>query len=228
MQTERARISRTLRRADGRAVRWRRLDGLSPYGQTAAAMEALAERVAAGEQEEVWLVEHPALYTAGTSAKATDLREADRFPVHRTGRGGEYTYHGPGQRVAYAMLDLSARGQDVRAYVAALEDWIIGALDRFNVRGERREDRVGVWVVRPERGTEDKIAAIGIRVRRWATFHGIAVNVEPDLSHYDGIVPCGIAEHGVTSLVDLGLPVTMNDLDVALRAAFEDVFGQTA
>ena len=178
----------------------------------------------------VWLLEHPPLYTAGTSAKSSDLIE-QRFPVHETGRGGEHTYHGPGQRVAYVMLDLNARKPDIRLFVQALEAWIIGALASFNIRGEVRDGRVGVWVRRPEKapGAEDKIAAIGIRVRRWVTFHGIALNVEPDLSHFGGIVPCGIADprYGVTSLVDLGLPVTMADADVALRAAFEPIFGPT-
>jgi lipoyl(octanoyl) transferase len=194
-------------------------------------MEDRVAAIAEGRAPElVWLLEHPPLYTAGTSARPDDLVEA-RFPVHQTGRGGQFTYHGPGQRVAYVMLDLRRRTQDVRAFVAALEAWIIGTLDAFAIRGERREDRVGVWVRRPEKadGAEDKIAAIGIRVRRWVTFHGISLNVEPDLSHFGGIVPCGIAErrYGVTSLVDLGLPVTMHDADVALRAAFEDVFGDT-
>jgi lipoyl(octanoyl) transferase len=178
--------------------------------------------------ELIWLVEHAPLYTAGTSATDTGLKEA-RFPVHQTGRGGQFTYHGPGQRVAYVMLDLSRRGQDVRRFVMALEAWMIATLGTFNVSGERREDRVGVWVKRPDKGEgfEDKIAAIGIRVRRWVTFHGISLNVEPDLGHFSGIVPCGILEqcYGVTSLVDLGLPVTMDDADAALRAAFIDVFG---
>jgi lipoyl(octanoyl) transferase len=207
--------------------------GLVDYPAAVAAMEARAAAIAEGRAGElVWLLEHPPLYTAGTSAKPQDLIEPDRFPVFNAGRGGEYTYHGPGQRVAYAMLDLKRRKEDVRAFVAALEDWIIAALARFNVRGERREDRVGVWVVRPDRPplpngrpAEDKIAAIGIRLRRWVSFHGIAVNVEPDLSHFGGIVPCGVSGYGVTSLVDLGLPVTMGDFDVALKAAFEEVFG---
>jgi lipoyl(octanoyl) transferase len=193
-------------------------------------MEARAGLIADGlARERVWLVEHPPLYTAGTSARDEDLIAPERFPVFRSGRGGQFTYHGPGQRVAYVMLDLKRRQPDLRRFVAALEGWLIGALDDFNVRGERREDRVGVWVRRPTKGAgiEDKIAAIGIRVRRWVTFHGIAVNVDPDLSHFSGIVPCGIRDHGVTSLVDLGLPVTMADADVALRAAFEDVFGPT-
>jgi lipoyl(octanoyl) transferase len=218
------------------AVEWRVAPGLTPYAEALAFMEARAEAIRAGTAGElVWLVEHPPLYTAGTSARREDLLEPDRFPVFAAGRGGEYTYHGPGQRVAYVMLDLKRRREDVRAFVAALEAWIIGALARFNVRGERREDRVGVWVVRPDRPplpdgspSEDKIAAIGIRLRRWVSFHGIALNVEPDLGHFSGIVPCGIQGYGVTSLVDLGLPVTMADADLALKASFEDVFGATA
>ena len=202
-----------------------------PYETAVAAMEERVAAIADGQAPElVWLLEHPPLYTAGTSAQPQDLVDA-RFPVHQTGRGGQFTYHGPGQRVAYVMLDLRRRTADVRAFVAALEAWIIATLDAFTVRGERREDRVGVWVRRPDKaaGAEDKIAAIGIRVRRWVTFHGISLNVEPDLTHFGGIVPCGIAEqrYGVTSLVDLGLPVTMHDADVALRAAFEQVFGPT-
>jgi len=192
-------------------------------------MEARADSIAAGKASElIWLVEHPPIYTAGTSADDADLNEA-RFPVHRTGRGGQFTYHGPGQRVAYVMLDLTKRGQDVRRFVMALEAWVIASLDAFNITGERREDRVGVWVKRPDKGAgfEDKIAAIGIRVRRWVTFHGISLNVEPDLSHFSGIVPCGISEArcGVTSLVDLGLPVTMDDADAALKASFIEIFG---
>ena len=195
---------------------WEIADGLVPYPEAMARMEQETQAIATGEApERVWLLEHPPLYTAGTSANDADLVAPDRFPVFKTGRGGQYTYHGPGQRVAYVMLDLKRRGGDVRAFVAGLEQWIIDTLDQFNVKGERREDRVGVWVRRGAR--EDKIAAIGIRVRHWVTFHGIAINVDPDLSHFDGIVPCGIREHGVTSLVDLGLPVTMADLDVALR-----------
>ena len=218
------------------AAEWVVAEGLVPYAEAVAAMEARAALIAAGEApERVWLVEHPPLYTAGTSARAGDLR-APRFPVHGTGRGGQYTYHGPGQRVAYVMLDLNRRRPDVRAFVAALEAWVIGALARLNVRGERREDRVGVWVARPDkpagldgRPAEDKIAAIGIRLKRWVSFHGISVNVEPDLSHFAGIVPCGIAEahYGVTSLVDLGHPVSLPEFDVLLRAAFEEVFGDT-
>ncbi|MGU3359370.1 lipoyl(octanoyl) transferase LipB [Methylobacterium sp. M6A4_1b] len=211
-------------------VAWRISDAPVPYAEAVAAMEARAEAIAAGEAPElVWLLEHPPLYTAGTSAQAADLVEPERFPVHRTGRGGQYTYHGPGQRVAYVMLDLDRRRRDLRAYVAALEAWIIATLEAFNVRGERREDRVGVWVRRPERGVgvEDKIAAIGIRVRRWVSFHGISLNVEPDLAHFSGIVPCGIAGHGVTSLVDLGHLVSMAEVDMQLRSAFEEIFGAT-
>jgi lipoyl(octanoyl) transferase len=200
------------------------------YPDAVLEMEARVAAIAAGlAAERVWLVEHPPLYTAGTSAQDSDLVEPDRFPVFRSGRGGQYTYHGPGQRVAYVMLDLNRRTPDLRRFVAALEAWLIRTLDAFNIRGERREDRVGVWVRRPEKGeqVEDKIAAIGIRVRRWVTFHGISLNVEPDLGHFTGIVPCGVSQHGVTSLVDLGLPVTMEDADVALRTAFEAVFGPT-
>jgi lipoyl(octanoyl) transferase len=214
-------------------VEWLIQPGLVAYPDALAFMDARAAAIREGAAGElVWLVEHPPLYTAGTSAQAADLIQPDRFPVFAAGRGGEYTYHGPGQRVAYVMLDLKRRREDVRAFVAALEEWIIASLTAFNVRGERREDRVGVWVVRPDRPAmpdgspaEDKIAAIGIRLRRWVSFHGIAINVEPDLSHFSGIVPCGVADHGVTSLVDLGLPVTMADLDLALKDAFEAVFG---
>ena len=200
---------------------WTTLPGLSPYAETLAAMEARVAAIAEGRADEaVWLVEHPALYTAGTSARPADLTEPDRFPVFVAGRGGQYTYHGPGQRVVYVMLDLNRRGRDVRRFVRALEDWVIGTLAAFDVRGERRAGRVGVWVVRPERGTEDKIAAIGVKLRRWVSFHGLSINVEPDLGHFSGIVPCGIKDHGVTSLVDLGLPVTMADLDLVLRQEF--------
>jgi len=208
-------------------VEWRISAGPVPYPEALAAMEARAAAIRAGEaREQVWLLEHPALYTAGTSAKPEDLLEPDRFPVYSTGRGGQYTYHGPGQRVAYVMLDLDRRGRDIRCYVHDLEEWLIRALDRFNIRGERREGRVGIWVARGG-GREDKIAAIGVRVRKWVSFHGIALNVDPDLSHFAGIVPCGIdpARYGVTSLVDLGHPATMADADLALRAAFEEVFG---
>jgi lipoyl(octanoyl) transferase len=216
------------------AVEWHISEGLTDYTAAVAEMEARADAIAAGEaSERVWLVEHPPLYTSGTSGRDADLR-APRFPVHQTGRGGQATYHGPGQRVAYVMLDLRRRRQDVRAFVAALEGWIIATLAGFNVRGERREDRVGVWVNRPDKApgvsgqrAEDKIAAIGIRVRRWVTLHGIALNVEPDLAHFSGIVPCGVsaAHLGVTSLADLGLPVTMNEVDAVLRREFEAIFG---
>ncbi|MDQ8726361.1 lipoyl(octanoyl) transferase LipB [Bradyrhizobium sp. LHD-71] len=220
----------TLSRPAGRSdVEWRIADDPVAYPDAVALMEARAAAIAAGADKElVWLVEHPPLYTAGTSARTADLLD-QRFPVFQTGRGGQFTYHGPGQRVAYAMLDLKRRKPDVRAYVAGLEEWIIRTLDAFNVRGLRREDRVGVWVKRPDKGDgyEDKIAAIGVRLKRWVSLHGIAINVEPDLSHFGGIVPCGVADprYGVTSLVDLGLPVTMDDLDVALKHAFEEVFG---
>ena len=211
-------------------VEWRVDNGLVPYPEAVAAMEARAGAIRAGAADElVWLLEHPPLYTAGTSARRADLRDPDRFPVFESRRGGQYTYHGPGQRVAYAMLDVAARGRDVRRFVWLLEEWTIRALARFNVAAERRAGRVGVWVVRPEkppgpdgRPREEKIAAIGVRLRRWVSLHGVAVNVEPDLSHYDGITPCGIAEHGVTSLVDLGVPATLPDLDLALRAAFDE------
>ncbi|HLZ77573.1 lipoyl(octanoyl) transferase LipB [Phenylobacterium sp.] len=199
------------------------------YPDAVAAMEARAAAIAEGRARElVWLLEHPPLYTAGVSAKPGDLLEPERFPVFESGRGGQFTYHGPGQRVAYVMLDLTRRGRDVRAFVAALESWVIGALGRFNVVGEVRAGRVGVWVARREAGQpvrEDKIAAIGVKLRRWVSFHGVSLNVEPDLAHFAGIVPCGVTDHGVTSLVDLGLPVTMDEADAALRASFEAVFG---
>jgi lipoyl(octanoyl) transferase len=215
-------IRLTLTSAD--EVVWEITEGLIPYPDAMARMDAHVDAIAKGtEPERIWLLEHPPLYTAGTSAHEDDLVERERFPVFKAGRGGQYTYHGPGQRVAYVMLDLTRRGADVRAFVAALEQWVIDTLDQFNVKGERREDRVGVWVRRGPR--EDKIAAIGIRVRHWVTFHGISINVEPDLTHFGGIVPCGIREHGVTSLVDLGLPVTMADLDVALKKTFAPIFG---
>src|SRR6202165_5752889 len=215
--------------ADSAAVEWLISEAPVPYPEAIAAMEARVADIAARQAPElVWLLEHPPLYTSGTSGKASDLRDP-RFPMFATGRGGQLTYHGPGQRVAYVMLDLKRRRPDVRAYVAGLEEWIIRTLDAFNVRGERREDRVGVWVKRPDKGPdyEDKIAAIGVRLRRWVSFHGIAINVEPELAHFSAIVPCGVTDprYGVTSLVDLGLPVTMEDVDVALRQAFEDVFG---
>lgn len=216
-------------------VEWRTLPRLAPYTETLAAMEA---RVAAIHQgtapEAIWLLEHPPLYTAGTSARAQDLVEPNRFPVFAVGRGGQYTYHGPGQRVIYAMLDVSRREKDVRCFVRHLENWVIAALAEFNVKGEIRPGRVGVWVTRQDKapnldGTprEEKIAAIGVKLRKWVSFHGISINVEPDLSHFSGIVPCGIREHGVTSLVDLGLPVTMADLDAALMATFEGAMQST-
>src|ERR1700726_5244398 len=213
----------------GGAVEWLISGAPVPYLDAIAAMEARVADIAAGRASElVWLLEHPPLYTSGTSGKTTDLLDP-RFPIFATGRGGQPTYHGPGQRVAYVMLDLKRRRPDVRAYVAGLEEWIIRTLADFNVRGERREDRVGVWVARPDKGAgfEDKIAAIGVGLRRWVSFHGIAINVEPDLTHFDAIVPCGVADsrYGVTSLVDLGHPVTAVDVDVALRQAFEDGFG---
>ncbi|MAY31680.1 MAG: lipoate-protein ligase B [Rhodovulum sp.] len=214
-------------------VEWRISDGLVDYETALAEMEARVADIAEGKAEElIWLLEHPPLYTAGTSARIEDLTDPDRFPVYEARRGGQYTYHGPGQRVAYVMLDLSKRGRDVRQFVCAMEDWVIKTLAEFNVRGERREGRVGVWVTREDKpanidGTprEDKIAAIGVRLRKWVSFHGLSINVEPDLEHFEGIVPCGIREHGVTSLVDLGLPVTMDDVDNALRRSFDTVFG---
>jgi lipoyl(octanoyl) transferase len=209
-------------------VEWIVTDGLTPYPEAEAFMSSRADAIARGEAAEcVWLVEHPPLYTAGTSARAEDLTDPDRFPVFQSARGGQYTYHGPGQRVVYLMLNVGARGRDVRCFVRDIEAWVIDTLAEFGVRGEIRQGRVGVWVTRPDRDPmpggsvrEDKIAAIGIRLRRWISFHGLSINVDPDLSHFDGIVPCGIRDHGVTSLVDLGLPVTMADLDVALRATF--------
>jgi lipoyl(octanoyl) transferase len=213
-------------------VEWRISDGLVSYEAAVAAMDARVAAIAAGTAPElVWLLEHPPLYTAGTSAHREDVLDA-RFPVFDSGRGGQMTYHGPGQRVAYVMLDLRRRGPDVRRFVATLEEWIIRTLAAFNVRGERREDRVGVWVRRPDKGEghEDKIAAIGIRVKQWVTLHGIALNVEPDLSHFAGIVPCGVQEsrYGVTSLADLGHLVSMAEADMAMRQAFEELFGPTA
>lgn len=213
------------------APEWTHIRGLAPYAPTLAAMEARVADIAAGRAAEaIWLLEHPPLYTAGTSANPADLTDPDRFPVFSAGRGGQYTYHGPGQRVIYVMLDLNARGRDVRQFVCALENWVIATLGEFNVRGERRAGRVGVWVMRHDRPapdgvpSEQKIAAIGVKLRRWVSFHGISINVEPDLGHFDGIVPCGIKEHGITSLVDLGLPVGMNDLDAALRRTFATAF----
>ncbi len=209
-------------------VDWKISDELVPYDEALALMEERVALIADGRAGElIWLLEHPPLYTAGTSARVEDLTDPDRFPVFKAGRGGQYTYHGPGQRVVYVMLDLNKRGRDVRKFVCRLEDWVIATLAEFGVKGERRAGRVGVWVVRPDRPpspdgspAEDKIAAIGVKLRKWVSFHGISINVEPDLGHFDGIVPCGIRDHGVTSLVDLGLPVTMADLDAALRRTF--------
>ena len=217
--------------AGSAGVAWQVSDSLVPYEAAVAFMEARAAAIAAGlEPELVWLIEHPPLYTAGTSAHREDVLDA-RFPVYEAGRGGQMTYHGPGQRVAYVMLDLKRRGPDVRRFVATLEEWIIRTLAAFNVRGERREDRIGVWVRRPEKGVgyEDKIAAIGIRVKQWVTLHGMALNVEPDLTHFSGIVPCGVNEqrYGVTSLVDLGILVSMAEIDSVLRREFEALFGAT-
>ena len=206
-------------------IEWRIEPGLTAYPEAVAFMEERATAIADGRARElVWLVEHPAIYTAGTSSKDADLLDA-RFPVFKTGRGGQFTYHGPGQRVGYVMLDLKHRGGDVRAFVSELEEWLIRTLATFNVRGERREGRIGIWVARRS-GREDKIAAIGVRVRRWVTFHGISFNVDPDLSHFAGIVPCGISEYGVTSLHDLGIPVSMADVDAAMKTAFAEVFGR--
>lgn len=213
-------------------MEWITSDGLTDYEQAVAFMESRAAEIAAGEADEcIWLVEHPPLYTAGTSAKIEDLTDPDRFPVYPSKRGGQYTYHGPGQRVVYVMLDVGKRGHDVRRFVKQLETWVILALAEFNVVGEIRDGRVGVWVQRDDKPltitgakAEDKIAAIGIRLRKWVSFHGISINVEPDLDHFTGIVPCGITQHGVTSLVDLGLPVTLDDVDVALKRTFEEVF----
>jgi lipoyl(octanoyl) transferase len=205
-------------------VSWTVSPGLTAYPDAVTEMERHVAAMLAGRApERVWLLEHPPLYTAGTSARDSDLLEP-RFPVYGSGRGGQYTYHGPGQRVGYVMLDLKRRKPDVRAYVRDLEEWLIRALASFNVKGERRGDRVGIWVTRSG-GREDKIAAIGVRLRRWISFHGVSLNVDPDLSHFSGIVPCGVREHGVTSLVDLGLPVSMSDVDVALKRAFVEVFG---
>jgi lipoyl(octanoyl) transferase len=217
--------------AGAEPVEWLVSDGPVAYDEALMTMTARAEAIAHGQARELmWLLEHPPLYTAGTSARPQELIEAG-FPVHTAGRGGQFTYHGPGQRVGYVMLDLKRRAPDVRRFVVTIEEWIIRALEAFNVRGERRDDRVGVWVPRPDRGDgfEDKIAAIGIRVRQWVTLHGFALNVDPDLSHFSGIVPCGVADrrYGVTSLADLGLTVSMAEADMAFRAAFEPLFGAT-
>jgi lipoyl(octanoyl) transferase len=221
--------SPTLIRADGQPAGWAVSSDYVPYAEAVEAMEARAAAIAEGRAGElVWLLEHPPLYTAGVSAKPEDLLAPERFPVFASGRGGQFTYHGPGQRVAYVMLDLKARKRDVHAFVRGLEDWVIGALNAFNVKGEVRPGRVGVWVERREVGVlprEDKISAIGVKIRRWVSFHGISFNVEPDLDHFEGIVPCGIREHGVTSLVDLGLPVTLDEADAALKTSFQAIFG---
>lgn len=214
-------------------VEWLISDGLTDYQAALTAMEQRATKIAEGKAAEcVWLLEHPPLYTAGTSAVEADLVTPDRFPVHETGRGGQYTYHGPGQRVAYVMLDLKSRKQDVRLFVQALEQWLIDTLNAFNIKGERRSERVGVWVARPDRPTltpgtvaEDKIAALGIRLRKWVSFHGVSLNVNPDLTHFDGIVACGVKDHGITSFEDLGYLLPMSEIDLALKQAFEPIFG---
>ena len=220
----RSEIRSTLRTDD--KIRWDDATGLTPYETALARMDAEVAAIGEGANELIWLVEHPPIYTAGTSAKPADLMDATRFPVYETGRGGQYTYHGPGQRVAYVMLDLKKRSNDVRAFVAGLEDVIIATLAEFGIIGERREDRVGVWVRRGER--EDKIAALGIRVRKGVTFHGLSINLNPELSHFDGIVPCGVTQHGVTSFADLGINTTMAELDDALKAGFVKIFGDIA
>ena len=209
-------------------VEWRISDSPVPYEAAVAEMERRIAAIRDGSAPElVWLLEHPPLYTAGTSARAEDLLDPNRLPVHRSGRGGQYTYHGPGQRIAYVMLDLNRFGRDVRCHVWRLEEWMIAVLARFNVRGERRDGRIGVWVASPS-GREDKVAAIGVRVRRWVSYHGVALNVDPDLDHFRGIVPCGIVQHGVTSLASLGITVSTAAVDTALRATFSDVFGAAA
>jgi lipoyl(octanoyl) transferase len=229
MAIARERVARATPAADGAAapgaIEWRTSAGLAPYADAVAAMEARVAAIRAGSAPElVWLVEHPPLYTAGTSARDADLIEPGLFPVHRSGRGGQYTYHGPGQRVAYVMLDLRRRGGDVRRYVHTLEEWLIVTLARFGIAGERRTGRVGIWVAGAG-GKEDKIAAIGVRVRQWVSYHGIALNVAPDLAHYRGIVPCGVSEHGITSLAALGVNVAMAEVDAALRGTFAQAFG---
>ena len=211
-------------------VEWHMSSGATEYPLALETMEARVAGIADGVPELIWLVEHPPLYTAGTSSRPDDLLDGNRFPVFTAGQGGEYTYHGPGQRVCYAMMDLNVRGRDIRQYVRDLEEWIIVTLAAFGVKGERREGRVGIWVDRSIEGDpivrEDKIAAIGVRVRKWVSFHGISINLNPDLSHYEGIVPCGISEFGVTSLKDLGVSISMAELDEALRRSFETVFGR--
>lgn len=217
-----------LRRADNKPSEWHISEGQTPYLQALHTMQQRAAAIAEGQADElIWLVEHPPLYTAGTSAKQRDLLEPDKFPVYDAGRGGQYTYHGPGQRVAYAMLDLRQRRRDIRCLVSGLEQWVIDTLAAHNIRGERREGRVGVWVPRPKRGmgSEDKIAAIGVRVSRWVSFHGISLNIAPDLSHYTGIIPCGISDNGVTSFEDLGQIISMAEVDSTLKTSFEAIFG---
>jgi lipoyl(octanoyl) transferase len=215
-------------------LEWRIDDALTEYPDALAAMQARVAAIRAGTATDmVWLVEHPPLYTAGTSAKPAELTDPARFPIFKAGRGGQWTYHGPGQRTAYVMLDLTRRHgrvppQDVRGYVHGLEEWLIRALDRFNVKGERRDGRVGIWVADPATGAESKIGAIGVRVSRWVSWHGVALNVEPNLAHFGGIVPCGLSQYGVTSLAALGIPATMHDADAALRAAWEEVFEDEA
>ncbi len=212
-------------------IEWRISKGLIDYDEAVTAMETRVADIAAGQAPElIWLLEHPPLYTAGTSAKSGDLLSPDRFPVHKTGRGGQYTYHGPGQRVVYVMLDLKRFNGDVRAFVCALEDWVMDTLAQFNIDGGRRDGRIGIWVARPDKGTghDDKIAALGIRVRKWISYHGLAINLNPNLEHFSGITPCGISGHGVTSLEDLGHPVSMSDLDLALKSVFERRFAATA
>jgi len=232
---ERTELTPKMRREDGQPVLWLITDTPVEYEAATKHMEQIVQQINKSKgQEAVWLLSHPSLYTAGTSAVDADLRDPNRLPIFMTGRGGEYTYHGPGQRIAYVMFDLGARQQDVRLFVASLEQWIINTLACFNIRGERREDRVGVWVGRPDKPNlpdgsprEDKIAAIGIRIRKWITFHGISLNVDPDLEHYDGIVPCGVEGHGVTSLADLGIPASMTEVDTVLRQEFVKLFGPT-
>lgn len=227
-EREAAAISRPAPADGSRPVEWRTSPGLVPYEEAVAAMEARVAAIRAGSASEmVWLLEHPPLYTAGTSARSADLVEPGLFPVHRSGRGGQYTYHGPGQRIAYVILDLKARGGDIRLYVRMLEEWLIRALARLGVAGERREGRVGIWVVGAD-GGESKIAALGVRVRHWVSYHGIALNVAPDLAHYRGIVPCGVSAHSVTSLAALGKTTEMDAVDAALREAFGKVFGERA
>lgn len=226
---EACQIRSKLRRSDEQAVEWTIFDTPMDYPEALRRMDERVAAIASGEAPEaVWLLEHNPLYTSGTSARPEDLLTA-RFPVYPAGRGGQYTYHGPGQRVAYVMLDLTQRGRDIRCLVQGLEQWVIDTLESHNVKGERREGRVGVWVDRPEKGLgrEDKISAIGVRVRKWVTFHGIALNVSPDLSHYNGIVPCGITDQGVTSFEDLGILVSMPEIDSVLRTRFEAIFGAT-